>query len=172
MLDALKAFLTELGGGGAAGRSYGDDDYRLAAAALLVHVAAADGETDAAERQRLRDTLAQRFGLDAAATLELIHRAEESDRDAVDFYQFTSVLKRALDEDGRRRIVEMMWEIACADGEIHEFEDNTIWRVAELLGVSSRDRVLLRQQVAAETAAGKSGDSDPANSDPAKSRNS
>ena len=66
----------------------------------------------------------------------------------MDFYQFTSVLKRALDDDGRQKIVEMLWDIAYADGAADEFEENTIWRIAELLGVSTRDRVLLRQRVA------------------------
>ena len=57
----------------------------------------------------------------------------------MDFYQFTSVLKRALDDDGRQKIVEMLWDIAYADGAPDEFEENTIWRIAELLGVSTRD---------------------------------
>ena len=95
-----------------------------------------------------------RFGLDDAATARLIEKAEQSDRDAVDFYQFTSVLKRALDADGRLKVVEMMWDIAFADGDVHEFEENAIWRVAELLGVSTRDRVLLRQRVGDEALSG------------------
>ncbi len=41
----------------------------------------------------------------------------------------------------------MMWEIVFADGEVHEFEDNVVWRVAELLGVSSRDRIRLRKRI-------------------------
>jgi uncharacterized tellurite resistance protein B-like protein len=151
MFDALKSFIAELSGSGAAEKSFEEDDYRLAAAALLVHVAAADGATDEAERRRLKAVIEERFGLDDAATARLIEKAEQSDRDAVDFYQFTSVLKRSLDEDGRLRVVEMMWEIAFADGKLHEVEDNTIWRVAELLGVSARDRVLLRQRVAGDS---------------------
>lgn len=150
MFDALKTFIAELGGAGSAVKSFDEDDYRLAAVALLVHVAAADGPTDDLERRRLKTLIEERFGLDDSTTARLIERAEESDRDAVDFYQFTSVLKRTLDEDGRLKIVEMMWDIAFADGELHELEDNTIWRVAELLGVSTRDRILLRQRVAAE----------------------
>jgi uncharacterized tellurite resistance protein B-like protein len=90
----------------------------------------------------------ERFGLDPKAAAELIATAEQSDREAVDFYHFTSVLKRALDDDGRQKIVEMLWDIAYADGVADEFEENTIWRIAELLGVSTRDRVLLRQRVA------------------------
>ncbi|WP_428688058.1 TerB family tellurite resistance protein, partial [Roseibium sp.] len=70
------------------------------------------------------------------------------DEEAVDLYGFTSVLKRTTDEAERLAIVEMMWEIVYADGHVHEFEDNTIWRVAELLGVSTRDRMSLRHKVA------------------------
>jgi uncharacterized tellurite resistance protein B-like protein len=118
---------------------------------LLIHVANVDGQTDLAERRRLKTIIAERFGLDAKAASELITMGEQSDREAVDFYHFTSVLKRALDDDGRRKIVEMLWDIAFADGVVDEVEENTIWRIAELLGVSTRDRVLLRQRVAAQS---------------------
>jgi len=75
--------------------------------------------------------------------------AERSDREAVDFYHFASVLKRTLDDEGRQKIVGMLWGIAFADV-ADEFEENAIWRIAELLGVSTRDRVLLRQRVAGQ----------------------
>jgi uncharacterized tellurite resistance protein B-like protein len=42
----------------------------------------------------------------------------------------------------------MMWEIVYADGELHEMEDNTIWRIAELIGVESRDRVEAKRKAA------------------------
>ena len=48
---------------------------------------------------------------------------------------------RSVDEAGRLRIVEMMWELVYADGQVSEFEDNVVWRAADLLGVSSRDRI-------------------------------
>jgi len=145
MLDALKAFLDELGGGAPRQRQYEASDYRLAAAALLVHLASIDGEFDAGERAYLQRTVETRFGLDRAAARELIDAAMESERDAVDLYRFTNVLKRMLDEEGRRQVISMLWEMAYADGTVHEFEENIIWRVAELLGVSTRDRVGLRQ---------------------------
>ena len=47
----------------------------------------------------------------------------------------------------RERIVEMMWQLVYADGSVHEFEDNVVWRVAELLGVSSQVRIRLKQAV-------------------------
>ena len=65
--------------------------------------------------------------------------------ESVDLFGFTNVLCRELDQDGRKRVVEMLWEVVMADGVIHEFESNLVWRTAELLGVSTRDRVTLRQ---------------------------
>jgi len=41
-----------------------------------------------------------------------------------------------------------MWEIVYADGRVTEFEDNLLWRAADLLGVSSRERIELRRNVA------------------------
>jgi uncharacterized tellurite resistance protein B-like protein len=154
MFDALKRFVTEVTGTDAAARRFDEEDYRLAAVALLIHVASVDGKTDLAERRRLQAIIKERFGLEANVAAELTAMAEQSDREAVDFYQFTSVLKRALDDDGRLKIVEMLWDIAFADGVVHEFEENTIWRIAELLGVSTRERVLLRQRAGQQTQQG------------------
>lgn len=159
MLDRLRKFIFDVSGlGDEAATSFAEDDYRLAATALLVHVVNADGTTAAVELTRLRSVIDTEFGLDARATAELLQKAEDSDREAVDFYRFTSVLKRTLDDDRRRKIVEMMWDVAFADGVIDELEENSIWRVAELLGVSTRERVLLRQRVAGEAAPGEPGD--------------
>ncbi len=152
MFSALKTFLADLGQSATPPR-FGEDDYRVAAVALLVHIADADGVTDAAECRRLKALVHDQFGLDAAEAAALIREAQQSDREAVDFYHFTHVLKRQLDDAGRLRIVEMMWDIAFADGKLDEIEDNTVWRIAELLGVSNRDRVLLRQKVAAKAQA-------------------
>jgi uncharacterized tellurite resistance protein B-like protein len=148
MLEMLKNLLTELTGKPA--DQFEPTDYRLAAAALLVHVCTVDGTIDDAERERLRDLLQTRFGLDDAATTALIDEATLAENEAVDLYRFTSLLNRTLDEDGRRKVVEMMWEMVYADGRANEFEDNLLWRAADLLGISSHDRIALRQRVGGE----------------------
>jgi len=146
MLSAIKQFLAELTAGPEP-RKFGEDDHRLAAAALLVHATAIDGVVSEEERVKLRQLLKLRFGLDDADTNDLVAAAEAADSEAVDLYGFTSVLKRRLDEAERERIVAMMWELVFADGKVHEFEDNLVWRVAELLGVSSQARIRLKQVV-------------------------
>jgi uncharacterized tellurite resistance protein B-like protein len=130
-------------------RNFQEDELRLASAALLVHASIIDGKVDASERQKLKELLRQRFDLGDEEVRRLVHEAGMEESESVDLYGFTSVLCRELDQDGRRRIVEMLWEVAMADGAVHEFESNLVWRAAELLGVSTRDRVTLRQAVAA-----------------------
>jgi uncharacterized tellurite resistance protein B-like protein len=145
MLQLLKDFLGEVGSGAKPAARFDDNDYRLAAAALLIHVTNVDGEESAAERDMLHAILKRQFDLDDDAATELIEAGLAADREAVDLYSFTSLINRALDEDGRRRIVRMMWEIVFADGRMSEFEDNVVWRAADLLGISTRDRIALRR---------------------------
>src|ERR1043166_9194369 len=147
MLESLRSFLSDLAGGDKRQDAFAEDDYRLAAAALLVHVCTVDGDITPAERTRLHDVLKHRFDLDEAGTARLIDAAIAADNDAVDLYHFTHLVNRALDEEGRRRMVEMMWEIVFADGQADEFEDNIVWRAADLLGVSARERIELRHRV-------------------------
>jgi uncharacterized tellurite resistance protein B-like protein len=152
MLADLRHFLAELTGGQKPQDTFAENDYRRAAAALLVHVATLDGELTDFKRRKLHAILETQFALDAAATDELIAEAAADDRESVDFYHFTSLLMRTLDEAGRLRIVEMLWEMVYADGGVTEFEANVMWRVADLLAVSSRDRITLRERVAAARA--------------------
>lgn len=150
MFDSLVELFKGLAGASEETRLFSDGDYRVAAAALLVHLVSVDGVIEKSEQDVLRKTLKARFDLSDEETADLIRIAGERDNEAVDLYNFTSVLKRELDEDGRAQIIEMMWELVLADGHIHEFEDNLVWRVSELLGVSRRDRIRLRQSVQAQ----------------------
>ena len=148
MLEAFKKLVGELVDGGAHPRDYGENDNRLAAASLLVHTAAIDGNISDVERARLHDVIKQRFSLDDAATDRLVEEATEADAKAIDLYQFTTRINRSLDDAGRVRLVEMMWQIVYADGVATEFEDNLIWRAADLLNVSREQRIALRARVA------------------------
>jgi uncharacterized tellurite resistance protein B-like protein len=148
MFDAFRNFVAEFVDGDKHPGQFADDDYRLAAAALLVHAAAIDGDMSQTEQDKLHAIVKRRFGLDDDATGELIDKATAAEHEAVDLYHFTSLLNRTLDEEGRARIVEMMWEIVYADGRRDELEDNLLWRAADLLGVSPRQRIELRQRIA------------------------
>lgn len=122
-------------------------DPKLAAAALLVHLAAIDGTVTPLERQALEGTLMDYYGLSQGEVEKLIAEATRRDQESVDFYRFTSALS-SLDDGEKLEIIRMMWQVVFADSKNHELEDNMVWRIAELIGVSSRDRTVLRSQMA------------------------
>ena len=152
MLDGLRQFIAEIVAPQAQDRTFGDSDYRLAATALLIHVISLDGEPTEAERRKLHSLIESHFKLDRGTADRLIASATQVEGEAVDLYHFTSIIMRSLDEDGRKRIVEMMWEVVYADGQVTEFEDNVVWRASDLLGISQRDRIDLKHAVAGHRA--------------------
>ena len=162
MLTEIKKLFAELQSGGKRPGHFDQDDCRVAAAALMVHVATLEHDLTGAARGRLRALLKARFSLSDALTAELIEAAVAADREAVDFYHFTHLLMGCLDEEGRLGVIEMLWEMAFADGAIGEFEDNMMWRVAELLGVSPRDRLALRRKVLSRGGSGADDDASDA----------
>jgi len=130
--------------------SQGDEKTKLAAAALLVRVATADSELSETKRRGLHAILKSGFALDDAAAARLLEDGCAAERKSIDLYQFTRQIKNALDEEGRRRVVQMMWDTAYLHGGLNGFEANVIWRAADLLGVTTRQRVEMRQQAAAD----------------------
>lgn len=154
MFERFRKFLSDVAEGGKHPAHFDHNDYRLAAAALLVHTAEIDGNMAETERRKLHDLLQRRFELSESDTQALISEATEAEHEAIDLYHFTTVINRSLNENDRLRIVQMMWEIIYADGRVSEFESNLIWRAADLLGISSRDRIELGRRVASEQGEG------------------
>jgi uncharacterized tellurite resistance protein B-like protein len=117
MFESFRNFVAEFVEGDKHPSQFADNDYRLAAAALLVHAAGIDGDVSPRERDKLHAVVKRRFDLDDKLADELIDRATAAEHEAVDLYHFTKLLSRVLDEEGRAKIIEMMWEIVYADGQ-------------------------------------------------------
>jgi uncharacterized tellurite resistance protein B-like protein len=147
MLDQIRAFLGGLRDEGPAKPDANNPD--VAAVALFFHVIGADGVVDEVESEKLKSLIIQEYGVSGADLRELIEAGEEADREAVDLYQFTSILNRSLEPEAKVHFIELLWNLAYADGYRHELEDHVVWRIADLMGVSNRDRVLARQRALA-----------------------
>lgn len=124
-------------------------ELQLAAAALLVEAAVLDGEFDVAERATVERVLKAHFKLDDAQALELIRDAEAAVEDSNELYTLTRTVKDGLEIEERTAIIEMLWEVAYADGELHDYESNLVRRLAGLLYVSDRDSGDARKRVLA-----------------------
>jgi uncharacterized tellurite resistance protein B-like protein len=158
MFDRILAFLKDLPSGADRDKPPGAEDPRIAAAALMYHVMDADGVRQDAEWERIKQILSEEYGLSGDELDKLVTAGGEADEDAVDLYTFTSLLKRHLEPAQRVEFVGLLWAVAFADGKLHELEDNTLWRIAELLGVDRRDQILERQKARAEAPASAAAD--------------
>lgn len=153
MLERVLSFLKDLPGSGSGRHGGEEDETRVAAAALLHHVMNADGVRQDVEWERFKQILAETYAIGGAELDRLARAGERAENEAIDLYAFTSVLKRHLDAEARKAFIGLMWEMVYADGELHELEDNVVWRVAELIGVERRDRIEARRRAAARAAA-------------------
>lgn len=148
MFERVLAFLKELPSGVTGDAASRADDPRIAAAALMYHVMDADGVRQDTEWEQIKLLLAELYSVSGDELDGLVNAGQQADSEAIDLYAFTSVLKRHLDDEARVRFIRVLWDVAYADGELHELEDNTLWRVAELIGVDRRDRIAMRQEAA------------------------
>lgn len=130
----------------------GDDDglaadaLPLACAALMFEVVRADRSIDAVERARLRTLLRAEFELEDEDLDALEALAEQEIEEAVDLYQFTSLVAEHTGVEARIALIEQLWQIAFADGELDVLEEHTIRRVAGLLHVRHSDMIAAKQR--------------------------
>ncbi len=124
------------------------DELRLAAAALLVVAARLDGEFGAAERDTVLRLLQSRLEVEADEAVELLEMAEAAAMRSTQLFAFTETVKNGYDAEERVAMIEMLWEVAYADGKLHDYEANLLRRVAGLIHVpdpvsgAARKRVL------------------------------
>ncbi len=127
----------------------GTEGKLLAAAALMVEAACMDGEFAEAERKRIFWLLRQRFGLSADEAETLISEAEAAQSKANQLLGFTRAVKDGFDHDERVALVELLWEVAYADGDLHPYEANLLRRVSGLIYVSDQESGAARKRVLA-----------------------
>jgi uncharacterized tellurite resistance protein B-like protein len=131
----------------------GADELELAVAALLIEAARMDDDFDDAERATIERLLAERFELAPAAVQALVAAAEEAVRQSTQFFPFTQQICKSMEPEARVQIIEMLWEVAYADGTLDPQEEMLLRRLAGLIYVPDRDRVLARQRALEKLAA-------------------
>ena len=144
MIERLKALLT---GKTDAGLAKGDDrdTLQVAAAALLVEAAMMDEAFEDSERGAIERLLTERFDLSAGEVASLVEDAKAEVESSNQLFGFTRIVADAFDNEQRVELMGMLWEVAYADGELHDLEASLMRRLAGLLHVSDRDSGRARQ---------------------------
>lgn len=152
MIDRVLDFLT---GKAAPAVTKGADDLQVAVAALLIEAARMDDDFNLEERRAIEHVLTERFDLSPERLHELFVAAERAVRGSTQFFPFTQQIVKNISHEERGQILEMMWQVAYADGVLDPQEDMLLRRIAGLIHVDDRERGLARQR-ALEKMKGKS----------------
>ena len=148
VLERLRAFLGDRSDASDA-TGVGADRLQLATAALLIEAAQMDAGFGAEERAKIIELVERRFGLSAAESRELLETAGERVEQAIEVYGFTRDIKNAFSPEERVEMMEMLWEVAYADGKLHDLEAGLMRRLAGLLYVSDLDSGAARKRALA-----------------------
>ncbi|UCG85811.1 MAG: TerB family tellurite resistance protein [Gemmatimonadota bacterium] len=156
MLDGIRSFFSrnmELPQAGAerepstapAGRQH--ESIHVAACALLLELAHADDEFAPEEKAHIEEALGHHFDLDPDTIVELIRLADEERRRSVDLYQFTRLIADAYDTGQKMVLLEVMWRVVYADGELARHESYLMRKISHLLGLKPGYLAEVRRKV-------------------------
>jgi len=106
---------------------------QIATATLLLEVVRADFEIHKSELDKLYELLGNQFKLDEPALDQIVSEAQRNADHLVSLQHITRQLNEQFSEAEKTRIIEMMWEIVFADGNLDHYEEHLIRQVAELL---------------------------------------
>ena len=142
VLERLRTLLsTEPAAAGA------DPPEQLAVAALLAEMARADLEVSKPEQERMQSLLARRYQLDQVSAERLLQQGLAGATRAVSLYDYVRLLNQRLDYPARLEVVQMLWEIAFADGRLDKHEEHELRKIAALLYVSDEDFIRAKLRV-------------------------
>lgn len=127
-----------------------DHTLKLTTAALLVEVSRADFELDSAEKNRIIETLRETFDLKGPELDALVDLAEKQVQESTSLYQFTRLVNDFYDYDQKLILIGSMWQVAYADGNLDRYEEHLIRKVADLIYLTHKDFIRLKQAARSE----------------------
>jgi uncharacterized tellurite resistance protein B-like protein len=117
----------------------GEKALPLAAGVLLFEIVRADRKVEESERTVMRTALQSTFNLTIEETAEIMRLSEETSRTAVSLFEFTSLIDEAFSAEEKKRVVELLWLVAFADGAKAAEEEHMVRKIAGLLHVAHPD---------------------------------
>ena len=85
--------------------------------------------------------------MSAEETRELVRAAEAESACAVSLQIYTSLIQEYSTQQQKIRLIEDLWRVAYADGELHSLEENLVQRVASLIDVPPRTVRQIRRRI-------------------------
>jgi uncharacterized tellurite resistance protein B-like protein len=119
---------------------------QLSVAVLLHEARRADYAEGGDESSVAERALAELFGLSAPEAASVLQEARERAQHLTSFYAPLSLIKREFSMEERIVLVEQLWRITFADGQLNLYEDHYVRKIAHLLHVPNTQSMLARNR--------------------------
>ena len=103
---------------------------------LMIEAANTDGVVDQDEVDKIYYVLNNSFGEDSNEIKISLDNAIKNRNNSKSLYYYTSKINKEFSIEKKTLLIETLWEIVLADGEVHDYESSLIRRLAGLLYVS------------------------------------
>jgi uncharacterized tellurite resistance protein B-like protein len=148
MISRIKNILLGAAGSPSSGGSTSDvapvdDEHRakVAICSLLLEIANFDGDFHDEEKRIVMELVRNKFGLEGNEADEIIELAEKERTESIDLWQFTKIINKSYDKKEKLHLLEMLWEVVYADGQLHGHEDFLVHKLAKLLKLEHKDLI-------------------------------
>jgi uncharacterized tellurite resistance protein B-like protein len=143
MLSPLKTLLAQIFNLTDDGLSSRSDAHslQLATAVLLFEVMRSDAHIRDVERDAALYALRTTFALTDADMQRLLTQAESMAKNSNDYFHYTSAMNDHFTHPQKIQVVENMWKVAYADGNLDAHENHVISKVAGLLHVTQGEYI-------------------------------
>jgi uncharacterized tellurite resistance protein B-like protein len=126
-------------------------DVERVSAMLLVEIARADHDINQQEREAISQALSATSSLGASELSELVDEAFDSVDNTLSLHAHVSLINESFNRQDKLALVEQMWRVAYADGNIDRYEEYTIRKLCDLLYVKHREYIQAKLKIAEES---------------------
>lgn len=120
---------------------------KLASASLLIEMIRMDHKIEKTEHDMVKALIKKDFDLSEEETETLFTLAEEESQNAIDYYRFAKLINKEYDNSQKITVIENLWHIAYADGELDKYEEHYLRKVADLLHIPHKEFIKAKHRV-------------------------
>ncbi|MDC0045405.1 TerB family tellurite resistance protein [Pelagibacteraceae bacterium] len=103
---------------------------------LMIEAANSDGDIGAEEIKKIRETLINIFKENPEEVDSLLEQSIKNSNNSKSLYYYSSKINKNYSDEKKILLIEILWEIVLADGQVHDYESSIIRRLSGLLYIS------------------------------------
>ena len=113
---------------------------------ILYECANEDGNVNNSEINQIKTLLNSKLGLSEDEADTIFKKAEDLSKNRIELYSLSKEIRDNFDKDEIIKILEYMWAVVLADGELDDFEAALMSKAVGLLHLTGRESAEARER--------------------------